>query len=273
MNPYLSIVIPCYNHGKYIQETIDSIENAIGKYSIEIIIVNDGSTDALTISKLNDIEKQGYFVLHQKNGGLGNARNNGIRIEKGKYILHLDSDNKVLKPYLEEAIAVLEKDSFYDIVYGNAIFFGEKTGDWNVGEYNLLKFIPDNYIDACAVYRKSIWENLGGYDEKIPKMGVEDWDFWLNCSFSGCRFFYLEKPSFMYRVLNDSMIRSFSENDGKLVRDYIEFKYKKYFNLPNLEYYYAKKMVQNNSFLTSNLSARKLIQLLVSKVVLKVSKN
>ncbi len=73
MNPYLSIVIPCYNHGKYIQETIDSIENAIGKYSIEIIIVNDGSTDALTISKLNDIEKQGYFVLHQKNGGLGNA--------------------------------------------------------------------------------------------------------------------------------------------------------------------------------------------------------
>jgi GT2 family glycosyltransferase len=142
-----------------------------------------------------------------------------------------------------------------------------------VGEYNLLKFIPDNYIDACAVYRKSIWENLGGYDEKIPKMGVEDWDFWLNCSFSGCRFFYLEKPSFMYRVLNDSMIRSFSENDGKLVRDYIEFKYKKYFNLPNLEYYYAKKMVQNNSFLTSNLSARKLIQLLVSKVVLKVSKN
>lgn len=273
MSALLSIVIPCYNHGKYIQETIESIENAKGKYDVEIIIVDDGSTDALTISKLSELEDKGYFVLHQKNGGLGNARNNGIKLAKGKYILPLDSDNTVLEPYLDDAIDVLEKDHFYDIVYGNAIYFGEKKGDWIVGEYSLLKFIPNNYIDACAVYRKSVWEKLGGYDEKIPKMGVEDWDFWLNSSFNGFRFFYLQKPCFNYRVLQGSMIRSFSENDIKSARIYIENKYKNHLSFPDLEYYYAKRMLTNESFLTNNLSVKKIFKILFLKVFSKVTKN
>ena len=273
MSALLSIVIPCYNHGKYIQETIESIENAKGKYEVEIIIVDDGSTDGLTISKLSELVKKGYFVLYQKNGGLGNARNNGIKLAKGKYILPLDSDNTVLAPYLDDAIEVLEKDHFYDIVYGNAIYFGEKKGNWIVGEYSLLKFIPNNYIDACAVYRKSVWEKLGGYDEKIPKMGVEDWDFWLNCSFNGFRFFYLQKLCFNYRVLKESMIRSFSENDVKSARNYIETKYKNQLSLPDLEYFFAKKMLINDSFLTNNLSVKKLIKILYLKVFSKVNKN
>jgi glycosyltransferase involved in cell wall biosynthesis len=273
MSTLLSIVIPCYNHGKYLQETIDSIENAKGKYGVEIIIVDDGSTDTLTISKLNELEKKGYFVLHQKNGGLGKARNNGIKLAKGKYILPLDSDNTVLEPYLNDAIAVLEKDNYYDIVYGNAIYFGEKKGEWIVGAYSLLKLIPNNYIDACAVFRKSVWEQLGGYDEKIPKMGVEDWDFWLHCSFSGSRFFYLQKPCFNYRVLNDSMIRSFSGNDRKLARNYIELKYKKHISIPDLEYYYARKLLLDDSFLAKKLSVKELIHLLFLKIVSKINKN
>jgi glycosyltransferase involved in cell wall biosynthesis len=273
MSVLVSIVIPCYNHGKYIQETIESIENAKGKYGAEIIIVNDGSTDSFTISILAELEQKGYFVLHQKNGGLGNARNNGVRLAKGKYILPLDSDNTVLEPYLVDAIELLEKDDFYDIVYGNAIYFGERKGDWIVGEYSLLKFITNNYIDACAVYRKSVWEKLGGYDEKIPKMGLEDWDFWLNSSFNGFRFFYLQKPCFNYRVLKESMIRSFSENEMKLSRKYIEFKYKKHLFFPDLEYYYARKMLINDSFLASNLSVKKLIYVLFLKVFSKITKK
>lgn len=272
MNPILSIIIPCYNHGKYIQETLDSIEDAKDKYTVEVIIVNDGSTDEYTIAKLNDLEKQGWFVLNQLNSGLAKARNNGIKLAKGKYILPLDSDNKVLKPYLNEAINILEKNDYLDIVYGNAIYFGEKTGEWLVGEYNLLKLFPSNYIDACAIYRKFVWEKTGGYDENMPKMGVEDWDFWLNSSFAGFSFFYLEKNCFCYRVLNDSMIRSFSGNDRKLVSEYIKLKYIKHTDLPSLDYYYGKKLCKNNYFLAKNLSVKDIIKLLFLKIVFRLKK-
>lgn len=273
MDVILSIIIPCYNHGKYIQDTLDSIESSKDKYNVEVIIINDGSTDQYTIATLKEIEKKGYHVLNQANCGLGAARNNGIKIAKGKYILPLDSDNKVLKPYLNDAIEVLEQDNFYDIVYGDAHYFGEKTGEWIVGEYNLLKLIPSNYIDACAVFRKSVWEKVGGYDEKIPKMGVEDWDFWLNCSFKGFRFYYLPKSCFNYRVLKDSMIRSFSNEDSKKAVEYIEFKYKNYLYLPNLENYYGRKVSGNLKFLNQNLSFKTIIKVLIFKTKSKLKKN
>lgn len=273
MSALLSIIIPCYNHGEYIQESIESIESAQKKFGVEIIIVNDGSTDVLTIAKLNELEEKGYSVLHQKNRGLGNARNNGIKLAKGKYILPLDSDNTVLEPYLNDAIELLEQDDYFDIVYGDAIYFGEKQGDWIVGDYNLLKLIPNNYIDACAVFRKSVWEKLGGYDEKIPKMGLEDWDFWLNSSFNGYRFFYMQKPCFRYRVVRESMIRTFSNNEIVASRNYLEHKYKNHLYAPQLEYHFAKKMLVNDSFLAKNLSVKKIFKVLYLKFYLKFTKR
>lgn len=272
MNPVLSIIIPCYNHGIYIQDALDSIDMAMDKYSVEVIIVNDGSTDEYTISKLKELENDGRFVLNQENGGLSNARNNGIKLAKGKYILPLDSDNKVLKPYLNDAIDILEKDDFYEIVYGDALYFGEKSGKWIMGEYNLLKFITINYIDACAVYRKSVWEKIGGYDEKMPKIALEDWDFWLNCSFHGFRFFYLQDNCFNYRVLNNSMSRTISEKGNELLSEYIALKYKKYTDLPSLDYYYGKKLCKNNDFLVQNLSVKSIFKLLFIKVDLRLKK-
>ena len=80
MNPLISIIIPCYNHGKYLDDALSSIKKSKENYEVEIIIVNDGSTEKETIEILNNLENQGYFVLNQKNGGLGNARNNGIKL-------------------------------------------------------------------------------------------------------------------------------------------------------------------------------------------------
>lgn len=272
MIPILSIIIPCYNHGQYIQDTLDSIKEAKSNFEIEIIIINDGSTDGKTISKLKEIESRGYNVISQINSGLGAARNTGIKAAIGKYILPLDSDNMVLKPYLNDAIELLEQDDFYDIVYGDAFYFGEKSGEWIVGEYNLLKLIPSNYIDACAVFRKSVWEKVGGYDEKIPKMGVEDWDFWLNCSFNGFRFYYLQKPCFRYRVLSTSMIQSFSSTDNKQVKEFIQNKYKKFTDLPAVDFYFGKKLCSNNNFLAKNITANSLIKILFLKLFLKLKK-
>jgi len=270
MNPILSIIIPCYNHGKYIHDTLNSIESASSKYSVEVIIINDGSTDEFTISVLNEIEKKGYNVVNQINGGLGNARNKGIKLAKGKYILPLDSDNKVLKPYLNEAVTILEDNKLIDIVYGNATYFGKKEGSWIVGDYNVLRLITGNYIDACAIYRKSVWELVGGYDEKMPAMGVEDWDFWLTCSFKGLRFYYLNENCYEYRVLKDSMIHSLTTEKSEEVFQYIEKKH--YHSIINekLENFFFKRFNENTTQIAKHITIKNLFISIFKKIGIKL---
>lgn len=94
--PELSIIIPCFNHGKVIDEALNSVfEQSYNDY--EVIVINDGSTDGYTNEKLSELERKGVFVLHQPNQGLATARNNGIKLAKGEYILPLDSDNRLKK--------------------------------------------------------------------------------------------------------------------------------------------------------------------------------
>lgn len=270
MNPTVSIIIPCFNHGKYIQKTLDSIEIAKKKYTVEVIIVNDGSSDEYTVSILKKIEKKGYCVINQANGGLSNARNNGIKLAKGKYILPLDSDNKVLSPYLNEAVDILEENKLIDIVYGNATYFGEKKGDWVVGEYNILRLITGNYIDACAIYRKSAWLEVGGYDEKMPAMGIEDWDFWLSNGFKGMRFYYLKENCFEYRVLKDSMLNSLTTEKSENVFQYIEKKH--YHSIINekLENFFFKRFNQNTRQIAKHVTIKNLIISIFIKISIKL---
>lgn len=201
----VSIIIPCYNHGQYLMEALKSISDAVTSYSYEIIIVNDGSTDEHTLTVLSWVEQEGYQVIHQPNGGLAAARNNAISMAKGKYIIPLDSDNKLHQNYLTKAIELLEKNPDIDIVYGNPILFGDKEGVITVGKFSISKIIKINYIDACAVFRKITWEKVSGYDGNMPAMGNEDWEFWIHAFFKGATFLYVNEVCFYYRVLANSM--------------------------------------------------------------------
>ena len=91
----VSVIIPCYNQGQYIEEAVKSVL-AQTYQNFEIIIVNDGSTDEFTNKLLSDYDKQKTKVLHTDNQGLASARNNGIKVAKGKYILPLDADERNL---------------------------------------------------------------------------------------------------------------------------------------------------------------------------------
>jgi|SRR5665647_1228504 len=230
MLPKISIIIPCYNHGEYIREAIQSVEECRDKDLYEIIILNDGSTDNYTIGVLQELAEEGYHLIDQANQGLGAARNNAIKKARGEYILPLDSDNKIRPEYIYLSIRILDEQPGIAIVYGDSENFGEKTGIKNVGEFNLQKLMLGNYIDACAVYRKSVWETLGGYDENMPVMGMEDWDLWLNMAFNKFEFYYIPKVLYDYRVLNNSMINTIKSNDKVVLGDYMHIKYKKYLN-------------------------------------------
>src|SRR5690554_3990167 len=126
----VSVVIPCYNHGLYLEEAIESVESIKTNHSYEIIVVNDGSNDQHTLRVIKRISERGIIVINQENEGLAKARNNGIHIARGKYILALDSDNKVCSPYLTTAIDLLEAKNNLDVIYGDHKHFGERSDKW-----------------------------------------------------------------------------------------------------------------------------------------------
>jgi len=206
MSVQLSVITACYNHGLYLDEMVESVRLSLSGLSYEHILVNDGSTDAFTLQKLEELAAAGITVITQPNAGLGAARNCGIRQACGGYILPLDSDNKLCPDFVQQALAILEQAPKVGVVYGDALLFGEKSGYAKVGPFNLQRLMLSNYIDACAIFRKSAWDSLGGFDEKREIMMWSDWDFWLRAAFEGYRFHYLPMAAFSYRVLSQSMV-------------------------------------------------------------------
>ena len=243
-DPLISIIIPCYDHGRYIDEAIKSVE-VHEKDNYEIIIVNDGSSDDFTNKRLLDLQDEGYHVILQENQGLGKTRNNGIRIAKGKYILPLDADNKIKAEFIDKALEILENNPQISIVYSDRQNFGIEEHVVIVEEFSLTKILIENYIDACAVYRKSMWEHIGGYDENMPVQGYEDWDFWLSAAEKGYSFYYIPKPLFYYRVVENSMIRKLT--NSRQYDEVVEYIYLKHIFINNKSDLWLKTIFANNN--------------------------
>lgn len=198
--------------GEFLQETLDSVTSYPNKDEYEIIIVNDGSTDEQTIKLLQTLEEKSFFVVNQKNQGLAKARNNGIKLAKGEFILPLDADNKIRHNYITQSIKILKLQPETDVFYGNKQHFDEENRTVLVPDFNFSQLCNKNYIDACAVFRKSIWEKVNGYDENMPIMGYEDWDFWMRIALQGANFYHLNEITFDYRVRGNSMINDTNKN-------------------------------------------------------------
>ncbi|PYL63073.1 MAG: hypothetical protein DMF24_01750 [Verrucomicrobia bacterium] len=215
----VSIVIPCHNHGVMLREALASVEEVRNENLLEVIIVDDGSSDAETIRILKEVTDAGYKVVSQPNLRVSAARNTGIRLANGEFILPLDNDNRLRDVYLKEGVKLLKDNPGIGVIYADAEYFGEKTGRWHVQEFDLLSLIRKNFIDACALYRKALWEQVGGYDEQMPWMGLEDWDFWLRVACHGGSFFHLPEIGFEYRVRADSLIARTIGFDGRVARE------------------------------------------------------
>ena len=228
----MSIIIPCYNSEATLEETLLSIQDQ--HYTQwEAIIVDDGSIDNSARIAEKWVQKDSRFnYFWKENGGLGSARNFGIQRSIGKYILPLDSDNLIEPFFASEALNILKDYERVGVVHGHAEFFGEKTGKWIIDEYNFERLLALNYIDACAIFRKSLWVKVGGYDEKIPYQGIEDWDLWLAFGVQGVQFHHLNKVTFRYRIASNSMIRSYTKEIFDSNVEYLTKKYSK-------EYYSA----------------------------------
>jgi glycosyltransferase involved in cell wall biosynthesis len=217
----ISIITACYNQGNFLREAFASVQ--LEKYNdvFEHIVINDGSTDEETVRICNELRDYGVKVIHQQNKGLGAARNAGIKIATGKYILPLDSDNKIDPGIFIEAAQKMERDEKINVVYTDAKYFGAKNDDWIVGEFSIPQMLFCNFIDACALIRKSILDENNCYDGDMPAMGHEDWELWVRIGLTKNGFYYFKKLGFYYRVREDSMSATISNPNFIRNRQYI----------------------------------------------------
>lgn len=262
----ISIIIPCYNMGNFLLEAIESVEKVYDPAIHEVIIVDDGSNESLTLEIIAGIKK--HRVITQKNGGLANARNTGISNSKGKYLLFLDADNLLTNGYLSVGAEILDQNAKVDIVYGESEMFGDTTGFLPTRPFNLQTLMSYNYIDACCLIRKTLLEELGGFDEKMPVQGLEDWELWLRASFKGKQFYYLNGTIVQkYRVRGRSMIGIVGKKKRDSVYDYLEKKYPKHLSFTNLSDFYYKKFEAQTLGWTAKLFIKKYFPSFYEKLV------
>jgi len=214
--PLVSVVIPCYNYGKYIEEAIDSVI-AQTLRNFEIIVVDDGSTDEFTIKLLEELNKPKTRVIRQKNQKLPATRNNGIKVAAGKYICCLDADDKLKPTFLEKCIVKMEYENL-DICSCDLEEFGDRSDIWDPGEFCIENLIKMNSAIVSSVYKRSIWEKAEGYNEHMIH-GYEDWDFWIKIAKNGAKGAKINEPLFLYRKHGATMIDSAEEKHGLIYEE------------------------------------------------------
>ena len=225
----VSVIMPCFNDGEYITESIESVLNQSYK-NLELIIINDGSTDELTNNKLNNLSHPQIKIFTTSNIGPSAARNFGISKSTGKYILPVDADDLIHSIYVEECVKQLEKNDNVGIVYCYAELFGEQTGRWDLPDYSFDKMLLDNIIFVTSMFRKKDWEIIGGFNENLVH-GMEDYDFWLSILELEREVVQLKEIYFYYRIKKISRTTKFSD-DSQIVKNTYRMLY-----LNHLEFY------------------------------------
>jgi glycosyltransferase involved in cell wall biosynthesis len=200
----VSVVMPCFNHGEFLTEAVASVTH-IGCEDIELIVVDDGSTDERTCQEVDKLVAGGIKVIRQENKGPAAARNAGILASHGEYIFPLDADDRVRPGWINQGIRILDSDPQVGVVYGDAQCFGQRSDRWVVGPFVPDQLLRGNYIHVSALYRRSVWQQNRGYDDTTLLRGIEDWDFWLGALEREWKFAYLPEVLFDYRISEGSM--------------------------------------------------------------------
>jgi len=211
----VSVVIPCYNYGRFLPDAIASAR-AQTVTSREIIIVDDGSTEPDTIALVDELQKTPDLrVLRQANAGLPSARNAGIDIANGEFICCLDADDMLDATYLETAIAKLLTDRTAGFAFPYVRYFGDVEEIWETHEFDIDEALIANFTAVSAVFRRDDWAEAGGY---APEMrgGFEDWEFWIRLACLGRRGRVLRQPLFLHRRHGRTMTSEAKERSDEL---------------------------------------------------------
>lgn len=174
--PKVSVIIPSYNLAQYLPETLSSVA-AQTFPDWECIIVENGSSDASLEVVNRWCARDGRFVpvVFTENQGVAAARNRGLELAEGEYILFLDADDLITPGYMAAAVAALDADPSLNVVYGAAERFGAQT-TWDLPPFSMDTMLASNCLYISCFFRKA---QAPAFDPAF-RTGYEDWDFWLS---------------------------------------------------------------------------------------------
>ena len=226
----LSIVVPYFNMGNYIADTIQSLQNATYSQK-EIIIINDGSTDSKSLAALDQYRgKENIRVVDVTNGGLGKARNLGAEMARGEYLAFLDADDTVHPDYYQRAITILRH-------YGNIHFagcwiqyFGTSESVWPAFSPEPPLILYHNLVNSSSlVYKKVSFIAGGKNDHTMIFPGMEDYDSVISMLSKGLNGIVIPETLFNYRIRPDSMIRAISRSKKLNLYQHITKKHESFY--------------------------------------------
>lgn len=182
----VSVIVTCYERGRYLSECLGSV-TAQSHEPIEIVLVDDHSTDPDTLAALDDIDQRGLATVVRLpvNRGPAAARNAGIERAQGRYVLPLDDDDLLVPNAVAEMVEQLgsagERIGF---IYPSVQFFGSRTDFVEMPSYNLHALLDQNHCPVSCLFDREIFDHGLRYDEEIT-LGHEDWDFVLTLAEHG----------------------------------------------------------------------------------------
>ena len=277
--PLVSVIVPCYNHEKYVEQTIESIVHQTYE-NIEFIIIDDGSKDnsPTIIKRLS--EQYGFYFEVQQNVGLSATLNKMIKMAKGKYIALIASDDTCALDKIETLVNKFENlGSEYGVVCGNARFIDDEgkilvrgtnncddlieyfTANRNdvdfstqFGTYESL--LNGNYIPVLGtLIKKDALIEVGLYDEDLS---LEDWSMWLKLS-KKYKMKYVDNIVAFYRWHDSNITKTMNK---RLAMDiiYILEREKKYCEENDLVSVWRKKYYRSILFLFRNKNYYQLVK-------------
>lgn len=214
--PIISVVIPFYNSGKYIEQTIITVLNQTFPY-YEVLIVDDGSKDEASLKKLEEIEKMDnrIKVFHKQNEGLAATRDFGAKhsSECTKYLMFLDDDDLIEPTFFECAYWTLETNKEASWAYADSVGFGTMEYTWNK-YFNSEKLKKVNELISEAFVRKSDFNEVKGYELR-EKAVNEDWNFWLKLLSKGKYPVHMSFYGQWYRRKETGELKKASDNQKR----------------------------------------------------------
>lgn len=234
MNPLISIIVPTYNVEKYIRTCIESILAQTYR-NIEVIIVNDGSTDQ-SLAVISDLicSHHNVKVINQKNQGLSVARNTGIDVATGKYIAFVDADDKIMPGFVSSLYQIADKTGA-DIVRGSfRDFNGNIPKGWvpdfnvptNCGTIVLDQFLSSNisFVVWSSIYRLDFINS--NHIRFTPGILLEDGDFTARAYMLAKLVATSPEPNYAYRIRPGSILttnnaQKMSLSEEKIISQFI----------------------------------------------------
>ena len=173
--PRVSVVVPVFNTGAAeLRQALASVAaQTYGDH--EVVLVDDGSTDATTRAALDEAARApGVTLQRSTNRGPSAARNLGIEHARGAYILPLDADDYLAPGFLAETVPLLDGRPEVGVAYTWVGLVGRHEGVWQTGGFSVAELLAGNTLHVTALYRRRVWEDVGGYDPAFVET-AEDW--------------------------------------------------------------------------------------------------